>query len=133
MRTYARLFLFSALATVLLDVPFLVWHELPLTDVVIIACMIAVFGVLSSWRYSSRARLVGGFSEEWRVYFSIFPATFALILQAIVAASFSYSDSGTLIPHSPKEKVILLAGLVAFIASLLVPARLIRAGKGDHT
>jgi len=133
MRTYVRLFFVSGLATLLLDVPFLVWHELPAPEVVGIACTIAIFGVFSAARFSSRARLFGGFTEEWQVFFAAFPATFCVILQALVVAGLSYYDTQTIIPAAVRGRIMLLAGVATFILSLIAPARLIRKSNAGRT
>jgi hypothetical protein len=132
MRKTVRLLLISSVATLLLDVPFLVWHGLPRNEIVGFACTIAFFGVFSATGYSSRTRLFGGFKEEWLLYFAVFPATFAVILQAIVVASFSYFDSGTIVPSTFKGRIMLLAGSVTLILSLMLPARLVRVTGSDR-
>jgi len=125
MRTYAKLFFISAAATLLLDLPFLIWHKLPAKEVAGFAATIALFGVAAAWSYSVRTRLFGGFREEWRVHFAIFPATFAVILQALVVAGFSFFDFGTPIPKAPSGRIMLTAGVAAFVLSLLLPRRLV--------
>ncbi|HQF38361.1 MAG TPA: hypothetical protein PK322_04510 [Opitutaceae bacterium] len=125
MRIYAKLLGVSATATVLLDVPFLIWHGLSVSEVAGVGAMIALLGVFSAWSYAQRARLFGEFREEWRVFFAAFPATFGVILQALVVAGFSYYDSGSLLPETQKEKVMLVAGIAVFIVSLILPNRLL--------
>ena len=126
MKSYLRLFLISLTAVTVLNVPFLIYHQLPWFDVCVLAISITAFGLLAASRYEQRARLTGSVSDEWRLYFTIFPATFLVILHAILVSAARYQESGILIPMTTDHIVIISAGLAAFIISIFLPARIVR-------
>jgi hypothetical protein len=121
MKVYAKLLLISAIATGLLDIPLLLSFEFSITECLGLSSSIALFGVFAAWSYTSRARLHGTVSEEWRVYFALFPATFSLTLTAIVTAALSLSDTGSIVPSTVKGKVILASGITSFVMSVALP------------
>jgi hypothetical protein len=131
MRFYFHLFLLSLAATVLLNVPFLIHYRLPWKDVLGVTAMLAALGPFGAWSYSMRAR-GAGVSREWQFHFALFPATFALILQAILVAAISYIDFGSVVPTSAERRVMVVAGLAALGLSPWLPSRLGRFIKNTN-
>ena len=109
-----------------MGVPLLAYHGLPWQDIGAIAGAMTFAGPFAVWGYTSRARWTGDVSEEWRCYFAMFPATFAVILQAIIVSSTEYLNSGTLVPVTMDHVIIDLAGIAAFGLSMWLPSRLAR-------
>ena len=114
MRYYGRLFILSLSATVILNVPFLIHHRLPWHEAIGVAAMIPALGLFAAWSYTMRVRWAGPVSKEWQFHFALFPATFALVLQAILVCAVNYIDYGNVIPTSTEHRIMVVAGLAAF-------------------
>jgi len=120
----------SLSATLVLNLPFLLYYDLSWTDTLGSIAILSSLGPFFSWSYAAQAKMIRSrFSKEWQIGYALFPPTFALILQAIWITTWNQIEHGSILPRSLPHWVMLGCGVTSLIILLWLPSALSRIEK----